>query len=290
MTLDERLVERVDRAARRLGKTRSAFTRDALRDALSRLATQQKERQHRRGYEARPVQPGEFDELVGGAGVARLRRGEVRWYAFARPDKKRPVVILTRDSVLEYLGEATIAPDHEDGARHPVRGPARPGRRDAGAVCRQPRSRPDGGPRAPRRARDDALHAAHGRDPEALLFALDFSATPELADRRDVTHGVPWAHQKALLHPSLAAYVRGGWLFRLKRSPPLPEGRRRAPLAAISPNATTATRFRTTFHRFSTAPWDDGRMHAFLAADAGADRVPLPPQGPEAQSPDWRAR
>jgi mRNA interferase MazF len=42
--------------------------------------------------------------------VARLRRGEVRWYEFARPDKKRPVVILTRDSVLEYLGEATIAP------------------------------------------------------------------------------------------------------------------------------------------------------------------------------------
>jgi mRNA interferase MazF len=42
--------------------------------------------------------------------VARLRRGEVRWYAFARPDRRRPVVILTRDSVLEYLGEATIAP------------------------------------------------------------------------------------------------------------------------------------------------------------------------------------
>jgi mRNA interferase MazF len=45
-----------------------------------------------------------------GAGVARLRRGEVRWYEFRRPDRKRPVVILTRDSVLEYLGEATIAP------------------------------------------------------------------------------------------------------------------------------------------------------------------------------------
>jgi mRNA interferase MazF len=39
-----------------------------------------------------------------------LRRGEVRWYEFPRPDKKRPVVILTRDSVLEYLGEATVAP------------------------------------------------------------------------------------------------------------------------------------------------------------------------------------
>ena len=42
--------------------------------------------------------------------MARLRRGEVRWYAFARPDKQRPVVGLTRDSVLEYLGEATVAP------------------------------------------------------------------------------------------------------------------------------------------------------------------------------------
>ena len=42
--------------------------------------------------------------------MARLKRGEVRWYRFARPDKKRPVVILTRDSILEYLGETTVAP------------------------------------------------------------------------------------------------------------------------------------------------------------------------------------
>jgi len=34
----------------------------------------------------------------------------VRWYKFKHPDKKRPVVILTRNSVLEYLGEVTIAP------------------------------------------------------------------------------------------------------------------------------------------------------------------------------------
>jgi len=39
-----------------------------------------------------------------------VRRGEVRWYRFATPDKRRPVLILTRDSVLEYLGEVTIAP------------------------------------------------------------------------------------------------------------------------------------------------------------------------------------
>lgn len=42
--------------------------------------------------------------------MARLRRGEVRWYRFARPDKQRPVVILTRDSILEYLGEVSVAP------------------------------------------------------------------------------------------------------------------------------------------------------------------------------------
>jgi mRNA interferase MazF len=39
-----------------------------------------------------------------------MKHGEIRWYTFAPPDKKRPVLILTRDSVLEYLGEVTIAP------------------------------------------------------------------------------------------------------------------------------------------------------------------------------------
>jgi mRNA interferase MazF len=39
-----------------------------------------------------------------------MKRGEIRWYKFAKPDKKRPVLVLTRDSILEYLGEVTIAP------------------------------------------------------------------------------------------------------------------------------------------------------------------------------------
>ena len=39
-----------------------------------------------------------------------MRRGEVRWYRFATPDKKRPVLILTRSSALEFLGEVTVAP------------------------------------------------------------------------------------------------------------------------------------------------------------------------------------
>jgi mRNA interferase MazF len=39
-----------------------------------------------------------------------VRRGEVRWYKFPQPNKRRPVVILTRDSALEFLGEVTVAP------------------------------------------------------------------------------------------------------------------------------------------------------------------------------------
>jgi len=39
-----------------------------------------------------------------------MKRGEIRWYKFKAPDKRRPVLVLTRDSVLEYLGEVTVAP------------------------------------------------------------------------------------------------------------------------------------------------------------------------------------
>lgn len=39
-----------------------------------------------------------------------MERGEIRWYKFKPPDKERPVVILTRDSALQFLGEATVAP------------------------------------------------------------------------------------------------------------------------------------------------------------------------------------
>jgi mRNA interferase MazF len=39
-----------------------------------------------------------------------MRRGEVRLYKFKHPDKERPVVILSRDSTLEFLGEITVAP------------------------------------------------------------------------------------------------------------------------------------------------------------------------------------
>ncbi len=39
-----------------------------------------------------------------------MQRGEVRWYRFAQPDKKRPVLVLTRQPALAFLNEVTVAP------------------------------------------------------------------------------------------------------------------------------------------------------------------------------------
>ena len=39
-----------------------------------------------------------------------MRRGEIRWYTFRSPDKRRPVLILTRDVVLDQLNEIIVAP------------------------------------------------------------------------------------------------------------------------------------------------------------------------------------
>ena len=59
MTLDEELVTEVDEAVARLGTTRSAFTREALRSSLARLHEKELERQHREGYLRHPVRPDE---------------------------------------------------------------------------------------------------------------------------------------------------------------------------------------------------------------------------------------
>src|SRR5437763_14867108 len=42
--------------------------------------------------------------------AAGIRRGDVRLYQLAPPDKKRPVVVLTRGSALPYLSTVTVAP------------------------------------------------------------------------------------------------------------------------------------------------------------------------------------
>lgn len=60
ITLDDDLVEAVDHASKQLHTNRSAFTRQALREALARLNLEQLEREHRQGYERQPVAADEF--------------------------------------------------------------------------------------------------------------------------------------------------------------------------------------------------------------------------------------
>lgn len=42
--------------------------------------------------------------------ASRVARGDVRLYQFAPPDKKRPVVVLTRGSAISYLSTVTVVP------------------------------------------------------------------------------------------------------------------------------------------------------------------------------------
>jgi len=38
-----------------------------------------------------------------------MKRGDLRWYTFQTPDKRRPVLILTRNSAIPYLTGITVA-------------------------------------------------------------------------------------------------------------------------------------------------------------------------------------
>jgi metal-responsive CopG/Arc/MetJ family transcriptional regulator len=60
MTLDDELVRSVDRVAKKIHTSRSAFTRTALRESLARYSVSQLERKHREGYERQPVASDEF--------------------------------------------------------------------------------------------------------------------------------------------------------------------------------------------------------------------------------------
>ncbi len=42
--------------------------------------------------------------------AGRIARGDVRLYQFAPPDRKKPVVVLTRDSAIAYLATVTVVP------------------------------------------------------------------------------------------------------------------------------------------------------------------------------------
>ncbi len=60
MTLDDELVDDVDNLVRQLHTSRSAFTREALRDALDKYKNLQLEEKHRQGYRQKPVAGAEF--------------------------------------------------------------------------------------------------------------------------------------------------------------------------------------------------------------------------------------
>jgi metal-responsive CopG/Arc/MetJ family transcriptional regulator len=62
MTLDENLIASVDKLAKRLGTTRSAFTRQALKTALREVRMNELERKHREGYKRKPIKRGEFSD------------------------------------------------------------------------------------------------------------------------------------------------------------------------------------------------------------------------------------
>ena len=39
-----------------------------------------------------------------------MKRGGIRWYTFRLPDKRRPVLVLTRDDVIDSLNEIIVVP------------------------------------------------------------------------------------------------------------------------------------------------------------------------------------
>ena len=60
MTLDDELVDAVDKLVKKLKTTRSAFARKALRAAIKQANINALEKKHKRGYERYPTGKSEF--------------------------------------------------------------------------------------------------------------------------------------------------------------------------------------------------------------------------------------
>ena len=115
IVLDKKLLQAADQAAKRTRRNRSALVRDALREHLRRLELRASEERDRQGYSRHPQADAEARGWeVGGRVAGRIDRGdspgEVRLYQFAAPDKKRPALVLTRNSAIAYLSTVTVAP------------------------------------------------------------------------------------------------------------------------------------------------------------------------------------
>ena len=74
ITIDESLLGHLDRAARRIDKTRSELFRLALQEWLDGQRRRQMAAKDRAGYEAHPVRPDEFEGLIAAQAVALRER------------------------------------------------------------------------------------------------------------------------------------------------------------------------------------------------------------------------
>jgi len=82
----------------------------ALQDALKKQSELRLVEKHRQGYAT--SLSGLANSMTGKSSRRGVRNeaGEIRWYRFQAPDKKRPVLIIHRDDIIDHLAEVTIAP------------------------------------------------------------------------------------------------------------------------------------------------------------------------------------
>ena len=116
VTFDETLLERLDSHPAVRERGRSAVLREAARHFLRHLETEEVDRRYAMGYGDSESIPGRIEWMGPGRGMAGKlagsppRRGEIWEYRLRKPDKRRPVVVLTRQRVLPLLNTAMVAP------------------------------------------------------------------------------------------------------------------------------------------------------------------------------------
>lgn len=104
VVLDSGLLRAIDRVAPRTRVKRSRVALEALREHLKRPAIRELEARDRQGFQRDPQCLSRVRELGASGGVAAaITRGDVHLYRFPSPNRRMPVVVLTRakpDSIL----------------------------------------------------------------------------------------------------------------------------------------------------------------------------------------------
>ena len=110
VVMDSELLEATNGAAKRARVNRSSLIRGPSR--AFKTPSCARGRGSRSAGLPQPSRRGGRRWGVGTGGIVAglIGRGEVRLYRFPRPDKQRPVVVLTRDSAIGYLSAVTVAP------------------------------------------------------------------------------------------------------------------------------------------------------------------------------------